>query len=169
MFLKAAPRPPRRPIATLRGGWTWSPHRETSPPLDRTSGLKHICLHIEDTCKACRARATSRAFLWRPRLGRPARRRVTPTRRSSRSLRGRRRRRGQAARAMTPSPHPPRTVCGTAPVSRKRSCQLPRANRVVWNFSIHPGDIADAELRLLVAAAAAAHAKGAVRRACIRL
>ena len=39
VILTAAPRPPRRPITPLRRGWTWSPRRGTSPPLDRTSGL----------------------------------------------------------------------------------------------------------------------------------
>ena len=49
------------------------------------------------------------------------------------------------------------------------SCDGPFGGcRYPISSATHVGDIIDAELHFLVAAAEAAHAKGAVRRACIR-
>ena len=39
IFLKARTPTPQAASRTPRMRWTWSPHRGTSPPLDRTSGL----------------------------------------------------------------------------------------------------------------------------------
>ena len=39
IILKARTSTPQAAFPPLRRGWTGSPHRGTSPPLDRTSGL----------------------------------------------------------------------------------------------------------------------------------